>query len=135
MTRRLIAAAAVLVSAYVHLHLWLDGMRHLNVVGPAFMVNAVAGAVIAVLLITWKSWIAPLLAAGFGLSTLGAFTIATTSLGLFGDHEKWQGNYVWAAAAAELVALVVGLTAAVAERRTAPQTAVRATEQTQTTSR
>ena len=62
MTRRLIAAAAVLVSAYVHLHLWLDGMRHLNVVGPAFMVNAVAGVVIAALLVTWKSWIAPLLA-------------------------------------------------------------------------
>jgi heme exporter protein D len=123
MTRRLIVAAAVLVSAYVHLHLWLDGMRHIDVVGPAFLVNTVAGVVIAGLLVTWKSWVAPLLAAGFGLSTLGAFTIATTGLGLFGDHEKWQGPYVWVAAAAELVALVVGLSAVVAERRTAPQTA------------
>jgi hypothetical protein len=127
MTRRLIAAAAVLVSVYVHLHLWLGGMRHLDVVGPAFMVNAIAGVVIAALLVTWKSWIAPLLAAGFGASTLGAFTIATTSLGLFGDHETWQGPYVWVAAAAELVALVVGLSAVVAERRTAPQATARTT--------
>jgi heme exporter protein D len=99
------------------------------------MVNAVGGAVIAVLLITWKSWIAPLLAAGFGLSTLGAFTIATTSMGLFGDHEKWQGNYVWMAAVSELVALVVGLSAVVAERRTATQSDAPATARTQTTSR
>jgi hypothetical protein len=133
MTRRLVAAGAVLVSAYVHLHLWLDGMRDLHVVGPAFMVNTVAGVVIAGLLVTWKSWIAPLLAAGFGLSTLGAFTIATTSLGLFGDHEKWEGSYVWVAAAAELVALVVGLSAVVAERRTAAQTTASSTGQAQTT--
>jgi hypothetical protein len=120
MTRRLIAAAAVLVSAYVHLHLWLDGMRHLTVVGPAFMVNTVAGVVIAGLLVTWKSWVAPLLAAGFGLSTLGAFTIATTGLGLFGDHEKWQGPYVWVAAVTEAVAIAGGLYLLVHERRTAP---------------
>lgn len=119
MAVRLVAAAAVLVSAYVHLHLWLDGMRDLHVVGPAFMVNAVAGVVIAALLVTWRSWVAPLLAAGFGLSTLGAFTIATTGLGLFGDHEKWQGAWVWTAAVAEAVALVAGLYAVAAERRTA----------------
>ncbi len=74
-----------------------------------------------------------MLAAGFGLSTLGAFTIATTSLGLFGDHEKWQGNYVWVAAAAELVALVVGLSAVVAERRTAVHTAAPADEKARST--
>jgi hypothetical protein len=120
MTARLVAAAAVLVSAYVHLHLWLDGERDLHVVGPAFMVNAVAGVVIAVLLVRWRHWLAPLLAAGFGLSTLVAFTTATTGLGLFGDHEKWEGPYVWMAAAAEVVAIAVGLYAFATERRTAP---------------
>jgi hypothetical protein len=119
MTVRLVAAVAVLVSAGVHLDLWLDGMRDLHVVGPAFLLNAVGGVVIAALLVWWRSWLAPLVAAGFGASTLGAFTIATTGAGLFGDHEKWQGPYVWTAAAAEAVAIVAGLYAVSRERRPA----------------
>jgi asparagine N-glycosylation enzyme membrane subunit Stt3 len=120
MTVRIVAAIAVLVSAYVHLREWLDGMRHVHVIGPLFVVNIVAGVVIAVLLLTWKHWLAPFLAVGFGASTLGGFAIATTSAGLFGDHEKWQGNYIWIAAAAEVVAIIAGLIALSREYRTAP---------------
>ena len=120
MTVRIVAAIAVLVSAYVHLREWLDGMRDVHVIGPLFVVNIVAGVVIAVLLLTWKHWLAPFLALGFGASTLGGFAIATTSAGLFGDHEKWQGSYVWIAAAAEVVAIIAGLIALSREYRTAP---------------
>ena len=120
MTVRIVAAIAVLVSAYVHLREWLDGMRDVHVIGPLFVVNIVAGVVIAVLLLTWKHWLAPFLALGFGASTLGGFAIATTSAGLFGDHEKWQGNYVWIAAAAEVVAIIAGLIALSREYRTTP---------------
>ena len=120
MTVRIVAAIAVLVSAYVHLREWLDGMRHVHVIGPLFVVNIVAGVVIAVLLLTWKHWLAPFLAVGFGASTLGGFAIATTSAGLFGDHEKWQGNYVWIAAVAEVVAIIAGLIALSREYRTTP---------------
>ncbi|WP_151084718.1 hypothetical protein [Nocardioides cynanchi] len=119
MTVRLVAATAVLVSAYVHLHLWLDGFRHDHVVGPLFMVNVVAGVAIAALLVTWRSWPAPFLAFGFGASTLGGFVIAA-QWGLFGDHEKWQGPYVWTATAAEAVAILTGLYLLATERRTAP---------------
>jgi hypothetical protein len=109
MTARIIAAIAVLVSAYVHLYEWLNGMRHVHVIGPLFVVNIVAGVVIAVLLVTWKHWFAPFLAFGFGASTLAGFAIATTSAGLFGDHEKWQGSYVWVAAIAEAVTVLAAL--------------------------
>jgi hypothetical protein len=105
---RLVAAAAVLVSAVVHLKLWFDGFRDLHVVGPAFLLNAVGGLVIAVLLVTWRHWVPAFLAAGFGASTLGAFIIATT-VGLFGVHEHWVGAYVWIAAVSEAVALVAGV--------------------------
>jgi hypothetical protein len=107
MTMRVLAAVAVLVSAAVHLYLWIDGMRSVDVVGPAFLFNAVAGAVIAVLLVFWRHWIPPFLALGFGLSTLGAFLIAVT-VGLFGVHEHWTGWAVWTAAIAEVVAIVLG---------------------------
>jgi hypothetical protein len=103
----MVAAAAVLVSAAVHLKLWFDGMRHEDVIGPAFMLNAVAGTVIAVLLVLWQHWIPAFLATGFGASTLGAFVIAST-VGLFGVQEHWQGVYVWTAAVAEATAIVTG---------------------------
>lgn len=107
MTIRLLAAAAVLVSAAVHLDLWFNGMKGVDVVGPAFLVNAVGGAVIALLLIVWRHWVPPLLALGFGLSTLTAFVIAAT-VGLFGVQTGWAGWSVWTAAAAEVVAIVTG---------------------------
>ena len=105
MKMRMLAAAGVLVSAGVHLYLWFDVFRHTHVVGPAFMLNAVGGATIAVLLVTWRHWIPLLLAVGFGASTLGAFLIAVT-VGLYGVHEHWTGWAVWTAAAAEVVALI-----------------------------
>jgi hypothetical protein len=107
MWMRIVGAAAVLVSAAVHLYLWFDGFRDLNIVGPAFLLNAVGGAVIAVLLVTWRSWVPALLTAGFGVSTLGAFILSTT-VGLFGLHEQWVGWPVWTAALSEVVAIVVG---------------------------
>lgn len=107
MTVRMVAAAAVLVSAAVHLYLWLDGYREVDVIGPAFLLNAVGGAVIAVLLVAWRHWVPPLLALGFGLSTLGAFVVSAT-VGLFGVHERWVGWPVWTAAVSEAVAIVAG---------------------------
>ena len=107
MLMRVLGAVAVLVSAAVHLWLWFEVFRGLSVIGPAFMVNAVAGAVIAVLLVTWRNWVPGLLAAGFGVCTLGAFVVAST-VGLFGVHEHWVGWPVWTAAVAEVVAIVAG---------------------------
>ena len=104
---RMLAAAGVLVSAGIHLRLWFDGFRDQDMIGPAFMVNAVAGAVIGVLLLTWQHWVPAFLAVGFGAATLGAFVISAT-VGLYGVHEVWQGSYVLAAAAAEVVAILAG---------------------------
>jgi hypothetical protein len=110
----MVAAVAVLVSAAVHLDLWPD-VRDNNVIGPAFLLNAVGGVVIAVLLLFWKHWLPPLLAIGFGLATICAFTISATA-GMYGVHEHWTGFSVWAAFIAEVVAVVAGSIAALRER-------------------
>jgi hypothetical protein len=107
---RLLAAAAVTVSALLHLRMWFNGVRDQSV-GPAFMMNAIGGVVIAVLIITWRHWVPLLLAVGFGVSTFGAFCIAAT-VGLFGVHDHWTGGYVWTAAISEFVAVLAALTAA-----------------------
>lgn len=115
MRLRVLAAAAVLVSAAVHLKLWLDGFRDISVIGPAFLLNAVGGLVIAVLLVTWRHWIPLVLALGFGLSTLGAYLISAT-MGLFGVHEVWTGVWVITAEVSEVVAIVTSVLALRKER-------------------
>ncbi len=114
MRMRILAAAGVLVSAAVHLLLWFDGFREIDVIGPAFMLNAVAGVAIAVLLVLWRHWVPLLLAIGFGASTLGAFVISAT-VGLFGVHEVWTGTAVLTAAVSEVVAIVAGAVALLRE--------------------
>jgi hypothetical protein len=107
MGTRVLAAVAVLVSAGVHLYLWDDGYRDVDTIGPAFLLNAAGGVVIAVLLLAWSHWLPALLTVGFGVSTLGAFIVSTT-VGLFGLKESWEGWYVWAAAGSEVAAILLG---------------------------
>lgn len=104
---RWVTAAAVLVSGAVHLKLWFDGFRAIAVIGPSFLLNAVAALVIAVLLLAWRHWLPPLLALGFGLATLGAFVVSAT-VGLFGVHEVWTGTPQVSCAVAEVVAVLGG---------------------------
>jgi hypothetical protein len=106
MTLRILGAAALLVSAAVHLIEWFSGVRNQSI-GPLFLVNVVAGVVIAALLIRWQHWFPAFLTLGFGAATLGAFVVSTT-VGLLGVHSSWEGFYVFAAAAAEMVCIVVG---------------------------
>ena len=108
MTLRLVGAVALLVSAAVHLYMWFNGVRDQSV-GPMFMVNAVSGVVIAVMLVQWRHWIPAFLTLGFGAATLGAFIISAT-VGLLGIHSDWAGWTVWTAATAEVVCIVVGAT-------------------------
>ena len=109
---RALTSASVMLSGVVHLELWAQGMSALAVVGPAFLVNAVAGLVLGVVLMLWEHWLPLLAAAGFGAATLGAFVLSTT-VGFFGVHERWQGAAVWLAAVSEALAIILGLVGAI----------------------
>jgi hypothetical protein len=110
---RWLGALAAVVSAFVHLYLWLDGVKNQGTVGALFVVNVVAGVVIAVMLVRWQHWIPLFLLAGFGATTLTAFLIAVNG-SLFGIHTDWSW-YAWVAAVSEVVAIVVGVLAAAQE--------------------
>lgn len=114
---RVVLAACVVTSAVVHLQLWNDGMRNVDVVGPAFLLNGVGGLVLGVLLLVWRAvW--PLLGAiGFGVATLGAFVVATSPAGLFGVHSRWEGTPEWISAITEALAVVLGVVTVLVERR------------------
>lgn len=110
---RVVAAVAAVVSAALHLWLWFDGVKDQGEVGVMFMINAVAGVVIAVLLVTWRHWVPLFLVAGFGASTLVAFLVSAT-VGLFGIEAGWSW-YAWVAAVSEVVCVVAGLWSLTAE--------------------
>lgn len=113
---RRVLAVAVFVSAVIHLEQWIVVFRHTAVVGPAMLLNFGGGVVIAGLLLFWHHWAPLALAALFGAATLGAFLTAAT-VGLFGVHEHWTGWEIFTAAGVEIVAIVVGITGLLAERR------------------
>ncbi len=117
MVLRWVTASAVLVSGLVHLRLWwFDGFAEIDVIGPLFLLNAVAGVVIAAATVAWRHWLPLLASVGFGAATLGAFVISTT-VGLFGVQERWVGAPVWIAAVSEALAVLAGGLALVAESR------------------
>jgi hypothetical protein len=119
---RIPLSVCLIVSAVVHLYLWNDWAKDVDVVGPAFLLNGFGGIVLAVLVLVWRHWLPLLGAIGFGVATLTAFIISTTPSGFFEVHERWTGTAVWLAAISEIGAIVLGLAAIALERRR-PQTA------------
>ena len=107
-----LAAAAVLLSAVVHLDLWdLQNFRVIHIIGPLFLLNVIAGIVIGVVMLAWRHWLPALAAAGFGATTL-IFFWWSVIWGLFGLKEVATGSAQVLAEGAEIAAIVFGLLAA-----------------------
>ena len=87
---------------YIHLHLWLEGYRHIATNGPLFLLDAVAGFALAAVLLAWPRPLAGLLAAGYTAATLGALLISL-SVGLFGFRESISASYVVLSLAVEAI--------------------------------
>ncbi|MFC7876787.1 hypothetical protein [Isoptericola sp. NPDC057391] len=111
---RLVAAVAALVSAAVHVVLYLDGYDTIAVVGPLFLLNAVAGVVLAVLLVLWRHWLPLVGGIGFGGLTLLAFVLSTT-VGFYGVNESFAGVNEIVAAVSEVVVVVASAVALLRE--------------------
>lgn len=103
-----LAAAGVLLSADIHLELWMQGFSQIAVIGPLFLLNAIGGLLIALALLVWRHWLPALAAVGFGAATLAAFLISATA-GLFGVHETFSGTSRQLALGAEILVIVCGL--------------------------
>jgi hypothetical protein len=112
---RVLGAVLLAAMGWIHLDLWRDGYRTIDVIGPAFLLNAIAGFGLAALLlvtprplVAWVAGLGALTAAG----TLGGLLLSTT-VGLFGFREStaaalwWQSFWVEVAAVVVLAALAV----------------------------
>lgn len=111
-----LVATCVILNAVIHLVLWAQGFKDLEVVGPAFLLNGVGGIVIGLAVLVWKHWLPLLAAVGFGLATLTAFIISTTPSGFFGVHETWSGVEILMSAASEILAVILAVVTLLVER-------------------
>jgi hypothetical protein len=110
------AAGGLLVvwSAYIHFHLWDEpqGYRHIPVIGPLFLLQAIGGLVVGILIVAFRRvWVA-LAGIGYAASTAIGFLLCVgLTKGLFNFKETWQAPFAHLAFAVE-VAIVVVLLAA-----------------------
>ncbi|NYJ07903.1 hypothetical protein [Petropleomorpha daqingensis] len=93
---RVVGAAMLVATGWIHLDLWLDGYRAVPWIGPLFLANVVlAGLAALAVLVTptrWLPWVA--LPAGLlELGTLGALVLSLT-VGLFGFVESLRASLV-----------------------------------------
>ncbi len=119
---RLLGAALLLAIAGIHLYLWQQGYRTIEVIGPAFLLQAVIGLGGAALVLVAPRRFLPVaaaLGALFALGSLGAL-LMSTFVGLFGFQESTAADLWWETFWVELAAIVVlgVLPARAARRRT-----------------
>jgi hypothetical protein len=117
---RLGGAVLLLATAAIHGYLWEQGYAGIDVVGPAFLANAVFGVLGALALLVaparWLPWVA---AAGAALSagTLMGLLLSTT-VGLFGFVETTSASLWWESFWVDVAGTVVlGALALVSRRR------------------
>lgn len=82
------AAGSVLlaVTAGIHLDLYLTGYRTIPTIGWLFLLQVIAGFVLALSVVVTRSRLAAATAAGFALATLGGYLLSVW-VGLFGFRE------------------------------------------------
>jgi hypothetical protein len=99
----------VLWSSYIHFHLWDSvGYRNIATIGPLFLLQSIAGAVIGLaVLVVRRLWIA-IAAVGFSISTIAGFLLSVSlPKGLFGFKDSWLAPFGKQAFGIELSIVVV----------------------------
>ena len=104
------AAALMVVSGYIHLHLWDIAYRHIATIGPLFFVQGVAAFVVAVgTAVARRVWTA-LIGAGTMIATVAGFLISV-NYGLFGFQDSFAAHNSVAAFVIEIASAVLFLAA------------------------
>lgn len=106
---RILGAALLAAMGWIHLDLWLEGYRSIDVVGPAFLLDVLAGFGLAALLLVAPRRFLPWVAVLGMLSAVGtvAGLLLATTVGLFGFVESTEASLWWESLWVELAAVTV----------------------------
>jgi plastocyanin len=83
---RLAGAVLLVVTAAIHLDLYLTGYRDIPTIGWLFLLQIIAAFLLAIAVVLVPGPLAPAAGAGFAISTLGGYLL-TVWIGLFGFQE------------------------------------------------
>jgi hypothetical protein len=101
----------MVASAVIHLHLWAGGYRHIPTIGPLFLLQGVAGVLLAVAVAVTRRPVAALAGAAFVASTIGGLVLSV-EIGLFGFEDSLDAPFATASLAVEAAAFLILLAAA-----------------------
>jgi hypothetical protein len=102
----LLSAVLMLVSGFVHVHLWDIAYRHVATLGPLFLVQAIAALVLAVLLAVTRRGAVVVASLGLMAGTIVGFILVLT-VGLFGFTLHEITNYAVIAVVVEGLSVVL----------------------------
>lgn len=115
---RLLGAGMIVVGGAVHYDLWSGGYRGIPSIGPLFLLNVGASALVAGLLLLTGRGIVLIAGSLFSMASLAAL-VASRTVGLLGFVEGWTDASIQVLAA-EVGALVALAASAATRRRAAP---------------
>lgn len=104
---RILSAVLLLAAGGIHLYLALNGVG--GFLGVMFILNAIAGLVLAIAMVALRGRMlqaAAVLSLLFLIATLGALVLALT-VGLFGIHQDWNFMLVPETVIVESIGIVV----------------------------
>ena len=105
---RLVLAASLAVTAYIHAYLFIHGYQHIPMIGTAFLIQASVSFSLALLIVAggpgWLQWAAAAVAGG----SLVAFALSRT-VGVFGflEHGWDPAPHAAISVAAEVLTVVL----------------------------
>jgi hypothetical protein len=105
-----VGAALIAWSAVIHLHLWMDGYRHIPTIGPLFLFQAVGGLGVAVAVAGTRRVLPALGGMAFLGSTIGGLVLSAW-VGLFGFHDGFDAPFARESLVVEAAGIAVLATA------------------------
>jgi hypothetical protein len=108
-------AALILVSGWIHFHLWRGPYRHLTVghINDLFLLQVIGCVVVAIAILATRHILTVLAGAGLLAGTFIGFLISRyRTAGLFGWHDPYNTNYSKWALIVEIVGTVLLLATA-----------------------
>jgi hypothetical protein len=104
-TLLIIDAGLLITSGSIHLDLWNIAYRHVNVLGPLFLLQVISAFVIAAGLLVTRHILAVLAALGLVVGTIIGFILVIT-VGLFNFKLPFISTEAWITLVVEIVATV-----------------------------
>ena len=101
-----IGSALLASSGAIHLQLWAMGYRRIPTIGPLFLLQGIAGVLLAVVLLLWRRLLVVVAGAGFMVATIGGLLVSV-KFGLFGFRDTFAAPYAGLSVVLESAGAVV----------------------------